>query len=155
MKYASIEEAYAHILESDPRFDVDAYVFIKDALDFTVDTFQRASTPHSPGKHVSGQELLDGMRQYAIKQFGPLTMTVLKSWGIHSTEDIGEIVFNLVEHGILGKTDDDTREDFANGYDFYDAFTKPFLPLPEPTPDVSDQPPQPRRSGSASPRKQS
>ena len=142
MKYASIEEAYAHILENDSRYDVEAYVFVKEALDFTVDKFQRASSPQSPGKHVSGQELLSGMRDFALDQFGPLTLTVLKTWGINKTEDIGEIVFNLVDHGILGKTDDDSRGDFADGYDFEEAFAKPFLPDPEPTDESVATPPE-------------
>jgi uncharacterized repeat protein (TIGR04138 family) len=79
-------------------------------------------------RHVSGQELLGGIRDYALAQFGPMTKMVFEEWGIKRCEDFGEIVFNMVEIGLLGKTDQDSREDFANGYDFDDAFRKPFLP---------------------------
>jgi uncharacterized repeat protein (TIGR04138 family) len=57
-----------------------------------------------------------------------MTLAVLGNWGINSTEDIGEIVFNLVDAGVLGKTDEDRREDFAHGYDFAETFETPFLP---------------------------
>jgi uncharacterized repeat protein (TIGR04138 family) len=77
---------------------------------------------------VRGQELLDGLRQFALDQFGPLAKTVLNYWGVQRGEDFGEIVFNLVEVGILGKTDEDSRADFKGGYDFDVAFVKPFQP---------------------------
>jgi uncharacterized repeat protein (TIGR04138 family) len=79
-------------------------------------------------RHVSGQELLGGIRDYALAQFGPMTQMVFEEWGIKRCEDFGEIVFNMVEIGLLGKTEKDSREDFANGYDFDDAFRKPFRP---------------------------
>jgi uncharacterized repeat protein (TIGR04138 family) len=79
-------------------------------------------------RHVSGQELLAGIREYALGQFGPMTKMILEEWGIRSCHDFGEIVFNMVEVGLLAKTDKDTREDFKDGYDFEDAFRKPFLP---------------------------
>jgi uncharacterized repeat protein (TIGR04138 family) len=68
------------------------------------------------------------MRRYALEQFGPMALTVLHRWGITCTGDFGEIVFSMVEAGALGKTDEDRREDFDGGYDFYEAFAKPFLP---------------------------
>jgi uncharacterized repeat protein (TIGR04138 family) len=77
---------------------------------------------------VSGHELLEGIRLYALQQFGPMARTVLEDWGIRACEDFGEIVFNMVEHKILSKTDDDSREHFKGGYDFRDAFEKPFIP---------------------------
>jgi uncharacterized repeat protein (TIGR04138 family) len=83
-------------------------------------------------RHVSGQELLAGIREFALAEFGPMAKTVLNSWGITRTEDFGEIVFNMVEIGLLGRTDKDSREDFANGYDFEEAFRKPFLPSGKP-----------------------
>ena len=57
-----------------------------------------------------------------------MTLTVLEEWGIKCCEDFGEIVFNMVENKLLAKTEQDSREDFRNGYDFHDAFRKPFLP---------------------------
>ena len=79
-------------------------------------------------RHVSGQELLNGIRQFALQQFGPMVVTVFEEWGVKSCRDFGEIVFNMVEIGLLAKTDKDTRDDFQNGYDFTDAFAKPFWP---------------------------
>jgi len=81
-----------------------------------------------PERHVSGQELLDGIRKYALQEYGPLSRTVLAQWGITTTDDFGQMVFNLVQKGILGKTEQDKIEDFKNGYDFNVAFRKPFLP---------------------------
>jgi uncharacterized repeat protein (TIGR04138 family) len=65
---------------------------------------------------------------FALQEFGPIAGTVLKTWGVTRTEDFGEIVFNLVNRGLLGKTDEDRKEDFSNGYDFRTAFVTPFLP---------------------------
>jgi uncharacterized repeat protein (TIGR04138 family) len=77
---------------------------------------------------VSGQELRDGIRQFALQQFGPMTVTVFEEWGVRHCRDFGEIVFNMVEIGLLAKTDRDSRDDFQNGYDFTDVFRKPFWP---------------------------
>ena len=79
-------------------------------------------------RHVTGQELLEGIRGYALTQFGPMVELVFAEWGVHRCEDFGEIVFNMVDIGLLGKTEQDSREDFQNGYNFHDAFRKPFLP---------------------------
>ena len=126
MKYPSIEDAIAEVLRHDSRYDLDAYMFIKDALDFTVQILSKPT--EGPDRHVSGKELLDGVRRYAIDRFGPMAKTVLEYWGVTTSRDFGEIVFNMVEHGILGKTEEDNREDFDGGYDFSDAFVTPFLP---------------------------
>lgn len=114
------------ILEKDPRYDAEAYIFIREAMDFTMKKLNKPSSGKS--RHISGTELLDGIREYAIEQFGPIALAVLKEWGISKTEDFGEIVFNLVETGELGRTNEDKRADFANGYDFNEAFSKPFIP---------------------------
>jgi uncharacterized repeat protein (TIGR04138 family) len=121
MKNPNTEELLQGILTRDPRYTGDAYVFVRAGLDYTV---RRLKNP----RHVSGQELLDGIREFALMEFGPMTKTVLNEWGIQRTEDVGEIVFNMVETGLLGKTDKDSRADFANGYDFDEAFRKPFRP---------------------------
>lgn len=126
MQELTFESTLALILAKDPRYQRDAYLFVKDALDHT----QKIVVKENKGelRHVSGQELLGGIRDYALTQFGPMTKMVFEEWGINRCEDFGEIVFNMVEIGLLGKTDNDSREDFANGYDFDDAFRKPFLP---------------------------
>ncbi len=122
MKHPSPEELLNGILTRDPRYTVEAYAFVRGGLDFTVRSLEKQ-------RHISGQELLEGIRKFAIDEFGPMTKTVLNGWGIKQTEDIGEIVFNMVETGLLGKTDEDSRADFANGYDFDEAFRKPFKPV--------------------------
>jgi len=126
MQELTFETTLGLILAKDPRYQRDAYLFVKDALDYT----QKLVVKENKGemRHVSGQELLGGIRDYALAQFGPMTKMVFEEWGIKRCEDFGEIVFNMVEIGLLGKTDKDSREDFANGYNFDDAFRKPFLP---------------------------
>jgi uncharacterized repeat protein (TIGR04138 family) len=74
-----------------------------------------------PG-HVAGKELLDGIRQYALKTYGPMARTVLEYWGIHTTEDFGNIVFNMIAVKLFSKTEDDTIEDFKDVYQFESAF---------------------------------
>lgn len=129
MRKLNFEEALAEILEEDPRYDEQAYFFIREALDFTIKLL--AKPVEGPERHVSGAELLKGIRVYATREFGPITRTVLKRWGIERSGDFGEIVFNLVTKGILGKTEEDRKEDFADAYDFHEAFVVPFLPEKE------------------------
>jgi uncharacterized repeat protein (TIGR04138 family) len=126
MQRPTFEQAVQQILAQDHRYQAEAYAFLREALDFTVRALQRPQA--GPQRHVSGQELLQGIRSYALQEFGPIAGTVLRTWGIRGTEDFGNIVFNMVESGVLGKTDQDRREDFADGYDFDEAFVKPFLP---------------------------
>ena len=126
MQEVNFDEAVEMILARDPRYAREAYAFTREALDFT----QKLIGKETRGRirHVSGQELLDGVRQFALQQFGPMTATVFEEWGVRNCRDFGEIVFNMVEIGLLAKTDQDSRKDFQNGYDFTDAFRKPFWP---------------------------
>jgi uncharacterized repeat protein (TIGR04138 family) len=130
MQKIGFAEALDSIVASDPRYTRDAYVFLRDALDFT--TKQQKKIKGATVRHVAGPELLDGVRQYALQEFGPMVMTVFSSWGIHCCEDIGHMVFNLIEAGIFGKTEEDSLEDFKNVYDFEEAFAKPFTPAKPP-----------------------
>src|SRR4030088_1137350 len=132
MQKIGFAEALDSIVASDPRYQRDAYVFLRDALDYT--TKQQKKTKGASVRHVAGPELLKGVREYALKEFGPMVVTVLSYWGIRSTEDIGHMVFNLIGAGIFGKTEEDSIEDFKNVYDFEDAFVKPFAPLQSPPP---------------------
>lgn len=126
MQEVNFDEIVEQILTNDNRFHRDAYSFMREALDYT----QKVIGKENLGKvrHVTGQELLDGLRQYSLQQFGPMTVTVFEEWGICHCKDFGDIVFNMVEFGLLAKTDKDSREDFRKGYDFTDAFRKPFWP---------------------------
>ncbi len=126
MQKIGFAEALDSIVASDPRYQRDAYAFLRDALDFT--TKQQKKVKGVSVRHVTGPELLDGVRQYALKEFGPLVMTVFDNWGIHSCEDIGNMVFNLIGAGVFGKTEEDSIEDFKNVYDFGEVFVKPFAP---------------------------
>ena len=99
----------------DGRYATDAYAFIYEALAYTVNHLGRSG-------HVSGRELLEGVRQLALEQFGGLTGMVFARWGVHRTDDFGEIVFTLVEAGLMGKTDEDSRDEFRAVYDFHEAF---------------------------------
>ena len=126
MSELTAETIWEELTGKDTRYTRDAYCFVREALDFTQDHVKKQNL--GKPRHVSGQELLDGIRLYALQQFGPMTRTVLEEWGIRSCEDFGEIVFNMVEHKILSKTENDSREDFKGGYDFREAFEKPFVP---------------------------
>ena len=125
MQEINFDEALDRILAKDPRFSREAYLFLRESLDFT----QKLIKEHRGQiRHVSGQELLDGIRRFGLQQFGPMTATVFEEWGVKNSRDYGEIVFNMLEIGLLAKTDQDSREDFQNGYDFTEAFRKPFWP---------------------------
>jgi len=115
------------IRRESPRFDKGAYFFVKQALDHTQKSMKKEVDSKSR-THVSGQELLTGIREFALQQYGPMTYTVLERWGVRKCEDFGDIVFHLVDYGVLGKTDKDKREDFCGGYDFREAFLQPFEP---------------------------
>ena len=78
--------------------------------------------------HLTGQQLLEGIRLFALDQYGPMARLVLEYWGVKNCRDFGNIVFNLVEFQVLGKTDEDCPEDFNNGYDFKKAFDYPYKP---------------------------
>ncbi len=114
-----IETAILDLSQKHGRYKANAYKFTLDAVQFTVNRLPER-------RHVSGQELLQGMRDLALQAFGPMTKTVFEQWGITRTEDFGEIVFHLVEAGLLGKTEADRRSDFARGFDFTEAFVRNF-----------------------------
>ena len=130
MQEINFDEVVDQLVARDPRYPRDAYLFVRDALDFTQKNILKEN--HGQMRHVTGQELLVGIRDFALAQFGPMTMTVLEDWGIRQCQDFGEIVFNMVESSLLAKTKQDTREDFAGGYDFSEAFRKPYLPKAKP-----------------------
>jgi len=139
MHTANFDEALDKIVQKDPRYHREAYFFVREALDHTQRTVNKGSKSEArqttgeelvEGKirHVTGQELLAGIRAYALDQYGPMTLTVLNEWGVRCCEDFGELVFNMVENNLLAKTKKDTRDDFKGGYDFEEAFRQPFLP---------------------------
>ncbi len=129
MQDLEFSEIVGLICKEDGRFDRKAYNFVRQALDNTVKELKRKN-PDRTGKsqHVTGAELLQGIRTYALDQYGPLTKTVLNKWGVGRCTDFGDIVFNLIEYNVFSKTENDRREDFTDLYDFDEAFVKPFAP---------------------------
>ncbi len=126
MQHLDFDEVLEDVIRKDPRYHRDAYHFIREALEHT----QRAIAKSSKGeaRHVSGQEILKGIRDYAVKTYGPMTITVFDDWRITCCEDFGEIVYNLIDSKILAKNEGDSKEDFSALYTFEEAFVHPFLP---------------------------
>jgi uncharacterized repeat protein (TIGR04138 family) len=126
MQELNFDEIVERIVDNDPRYPREAYGLVREALDFTQQLVHKKS--RGKVRHVTGQELLDGIREYVLQQFGPMSITVLEEWGIRNCSDIGEVVFKMVENRLLAKTEEDSRADFAKGYDFEEVFRKPYLP---------------------------
>jgi len=103
------------IAAKDHRYHADAYDFVMQALWFTQRKLKREG-------HISGKELLGGVREFVLEQYGPMAKTVFEYWGIHKTDDFGEIVFNMIEAGLMRKTDEDKLDDFKGVYKFDKAF---------------------------------
>src|ERR1700704_2761936 len=108
MQTIGFQEALERLFAIDSRYHPEAYVFLRDALEATLKRRKKTRKEVSP--HVGAAELLDGFRLHALQEFGPMAITVFGYWGVHSSEDIGSMVFNLVQVGVFGKTDEDTPE---------------------------------------------
>ena len=117
----SFLQSIEDLAERDGRFKKDAYLFIYDALQYTVDKLGKTELP-TEERHISGRDLLYGISEFALDQLGPLTRSVFAHWGIHKTRDFGDIVFNLVDAKLMSKTERDNIEDFIDIYDFVDEF---------------------------------
>ncbi len=109
--YAKVND----IIQEDPRYQRDAYEFVMQALWFTQKKLKR-------NNHVSGSELVVGIRDFVLEQYGPMAKAVIKYWGINKTDDFGQIVFNMINSGLLNKTEQDCLDDFKEVYDFKQAF---------------------------------
>ena len=138
----------AELLRRDRRYEFDAYVFVFEALRYAQESLgmgagqaseesaDPTAAPSGPlhdaaaegqsERHLTGQELCEAIRQYALQQYGYLAKSVLNHWGVKSTSDFGEIVFNLIEIGQMRKTPRDCREDFNGVYDFDEALQQRF-----------------------------
>jgi uncharacterized repeat protein (TIGR04138 family) len=111
------EEVMDRLRARHPRYHSTAYLFVLAALHHVI---ERLPEP----RHISGQELSEGVRDLALERFGPMARTVLEHWGISSTRDLGDIVFALVEFGVLLREEDDSPDDFEDVFDFEDAFDR-------------------------------
>ena len=139
----------SRLLRDDKRYALEAYLFVFESLNYAQDVLgmgnecpsdpvelaeeaEQSAEPEAAQRHVTGQELCQAIREYALRQFGYMARTVLGNWGVHSTGDIGEIVFNLIRIGRMRKTPQDRREDFDDVYDFETAFCREFrIELPD------------------------
>ncbi|MCP5003484.1 MAG: hypothetical protein GY941_05950 [Planctomycetes bacterium] len=115
------------VIKKDKRYSIQAYQFIFEALDYTASSLgKKYDSSKESERHVTGRELSRGIKQCALERFGYMTRKVFEQWGITESADFGEIVFNLVEGGLMGKTETDTREDFKDVYDFKQEFDSKF-----------------------------
>ncbi len=108
--------------QSQGRFDKAAYFFLLESLDFTIFRLGRQNNDLD-GRHISPQELMDGLRRYATEEFGPMAPFVFRRWGLGNTGDFGTIVFQMCDAGILKRQENDTADDFQDCFDFEDAFS--------------------------------
>ena len=116
------ETKIAEICEMDSRYDPDAYFFLREGMEYTITTVKKGVH-----QHLTGQEVSLGLKDYALAEFGPMALFVLNEWGLHKTDDFGNLVYNLINAEVFSKTPTDKKEDFNNVFDFYDAFAKPYL----------------------------
>jgi len=114
-----VENPLEPLIAKDPRYKPEAYIFIHDALDHTWSRLEQR-------RHVTGRELLDGVKDLALRRYGPMAKAVLNSWGVKTTDDFGAIVFSLVNAGILSKTEEDRLDDFHDVYDFNEVFVRSY-----------------------------
>lgn len=126
MQPTQFMDAVKAVLTRDDRFDIGAYYFLKDALDFTVKRAMDSNDGQQ--RHVTASELLYGFRDLALQEFGPMASTMMEEWGITQCSDIGSMVFELIEEGAFGKQDSDTPEDFTNIFSLEKTLSEPFLP---------------------------
>ncbi|GEP41229.1 Minf_1886 family protein [Brevifollis gellanilyticus] len=116
--------AITQATSQDSRYHPLAYEFVRDALHVAAKHFRSGQED----QHVSGQEVLEGVRLHALEEYGPMALTVLHEWGIQRGEDVGNIVYNLIGTGYFGKNEGDSLEDFSGGYQFEVALNQPFQP---------------------------
>ncbi len=112
------------LVEKDKRYPAAAYYFIRDGLDHTVRQQRRGA--RGVQRHVSGQELSQGLAAFALAEFGPMARFTLATWGLHTTEDFGEVVYNLIEIGLFSQSKNDRKEDFNGSCNLEEALTKPY-----------------------------
>ena len=127
MSNTGFQEAVETVCQEDRRYNPEAYAFLRDSLEATIK--RRKKSNKEVLSHVGAAELLDGFRLHALAEFGPMALMVLNYWGLTQTSDVGQMVFNLVQVGIFGKTDEDTVESFRDLFDFQEAFVAPFRPI--------------------------
>jgi uncharacterized repeat protein (TIGR04138 family) len=117
------------LLEHDQRYRLEAYQFVREALQYAQEVMKLPAKDESGSKrHLTGQQLCEAIRVFANEQFGYLAKLVFNNWGVYSTSDFGEIVYNLIRIKEMRKSRNDKRSDFDNVYDFENAF-KPIFEM--------------------------
>ena len=116
------EKSLQQVVDELGLYPIDAFIFVQQGLSYTVEKLHGEETDPNASRHVSGQELCHGLREFALMQWGMLAPTVLRRWNITSTYDFGRIVFALIEGGRMQKTEEDSIDDFRGVYDFNTAF---------------------------------
>lgn len=115
------------LARKDGRYSPEAFRFLFDSLEVAIRVAGKENE-EGAARHVTGQEVLAGMREHALRTFGPLAAGVWRSWGVRETLDWGRIVFLLVEAGLLNRQETDTIEDFRDGFDFEEVFVRRYTP---------------------------
>ena len=135
---SEISNPLFQLMEQDDRYKPEAYEFVRSALAYAHDVMELGQiTPEKLAElkqddeipeeaHLTGQQLCEAIRQLSLIQFGFMAKTVLNNWGIHETLDFGELVYNMIEAGMMKKSQSDSKTDFANVFDFKTAFVKEF-----------------------------
>jgi uncharacterized repeat protein (TIGR04138 family) len=126
MQKPNFDESVKIVTGRDQAYKPDGYHFLRDALDHTVGTLRKDELVEH--RHVSGPELLAGVVEYALKEYGSMAISVLDSWGIRSGEDIGAMVFQLIEAGAFGRSEEDSPADFTGVIDLREELLAPFRP---------------------------
>ena len=114
------------LLQQDQRYHIEAYQFVREALAYAQEILKMPSEGSEGEQHITGQQLCEAIRQYALEQYGFMAKTVLNSWGVHVTGDFGEIVYNLIRIKHMKRSKTDRREDFDDCFDFATAFEPVF-----------------------------
>ena len=130
------QRAMVELLRQDQRFSYEAYQFVRESLRYAQRVMElpshSAENENDEGQsdqHLTGQQLCQAIREFALDRYGSLSKMVLNSWGIHTTGDFGEIVYNLIRIREMRKSKSDRREDFDDQYDFEEAFQPRFESL--------------------------
>lgn len=127
-----IDEVIRTCVAKDPRYRPQAYHAVRLGLDHAQRAVhgepKKGARASARSRHVSGPQMLEGFRQHCLEAYGPMAYPALSNWGVRKTADVGNIVFNLIDGGFFGKSEEDSPADFANVYDFKEAFVRPFQP---------------------------
>lgn len=123
MSDTSLQRILELLSQKEPRYHPEAYQLVWKAMDLLARKWATEGR-----RDFRAHEVMEAFKEVTLQEFGPLSLLVLEEWGVKSTRDIGNLVFNMVELGLLGKSPEDRIEDFDHGFDFQEAFKKPFLP---------------------------